>query len=124
MTYRMTLSCNDPFTALVGDCVIIDRRLDAPELLPGGDPFQQRLLGRLRADRFLARYAVPGYQYPMMYTIHADNSYYATWLNNQVAFLRDSQLACTQQVPETGPGCAAASGTAGDLSRLDSLTPG
>lgn len=107
MTYRMALSCADPFTALVGDCFIINQRLDTLNYCPGVIPFSNAYSEGSEQIGSWRGMPYPGYQYPMMYAIHTDNNYYATWLNNQVAFLRDSQLAYAQQVPETGPGCAA-----------------
>lgn len=107
MTYRMSLSCSEPWTAKVGDCTIIDHRDDALAYCPGVIPFSNiysegsEQIGSWRGMPY------PGYQYPLMYAIHADNARYATWMNNQVAFLRDSQLAYAQQVPVLGPGCAA-----------------
>lgn len=107
ITYRMSLSCDEPFSACVGDCTIIDQRLDALAYCPGVIPFSNiysegsEQIGSWRGMPY------PGYQYPMMYAIHTDNERYTTWMNNQVTFLRDSQLAYAQQVPEVGPGCAA-----------------
>ena len=107
MGYRMRLSCAQPWTALVGECTAMDHRLDALAYCPGVVPFSNIYAAGAQQIGSWRGMPYPGYQYPMVYAIHSDNSRYATWMRNQVAFLRDSQLAYAQQVPEVGPGCAA-----------------
>lgn len=107
MTYRMALSCSEPWDGIVGDCTIIDYRLDSLAYCPGVIPFSN--IYEEGTEQIGAWHGMPypGYQYPMMYAIHADTGKYAWWLENQIAFLWDSQQAYHQQVGELGPGCAA-----------------
>lgn len=107
MTYRMSLFCTEPWTGLVGDCTILDYRLDSLAYCPGVVPFSN--IYEFGTEQIGAWHGMPypGYQYPFMYVIHKDKEKYAWWLENQIAFLYDSQVAYGQQIPEFGPGCAA-----------------
>lgn len=107
MTYRMALSCTEQWNGVVGDCTIIDYRLDSLAYCPGTIPFSN--IYEEGTDQIGAWHGMPypGYQYPFMYTIHADTEKYSWWLENQIAFLWDSQQAYQEQVGELGPGCAA-----------------
>lgn len=107
MTYRMTLNCSEAWQAKVGDCTIIDYRLDSLAYCPGVIPFSNIYAEGSEQIGAWHGMPYPGYQYPVMYAIHRNNEKYSTWLNNQISFLRDSQLAYAAQVGETGPGCAA-----------------
>lgn len=107
MTYRMALRCSEPWNGVVGDCTIINYRLDSLAYCPGVIPFSN--IYEEGTDQIGAWHGMPypGYQYPMMYTIQSDTEKYALWLNNQIDFFWDSQQAYFDQVGEMGPGCAA-----------------
>ncbi|MCG8709296.1 phage tail protein [Brenneria sp. 4F2] len=107
MTYRMALSCSEAWHAAIGDCTIIDYRLDSLAYCPGVIPFSN--IYSQGSDQIGAWHGMPypGYQYPLMYCLHSDATKYATWLSNQIDFLYDSQVAYQQQVGTLGPGCAA-----------------
>jgi hypothetical protein len=107
MTYRMALNSIEPWSGVVGDCKIVDYRLDSLAYCPGVIPFSN--IYSEGSEQIGAWHGMPypGYQYPLMYTLHRDNSKYSLWLQNQVDFMRDSQMAYEAQVGEMGPGCAA-----------------
>lgn len=108
MTYRMALNCSsEAWNGVVGDCTIIDYRLDSLAYCPGTIPFSN--IYEEGTEQIGAWHGMPypGYQYPFMYTIHEDTDKYAWWLENQIAFLWDSQQSYYEQIGELGPGCAA-----------------
>lgn len=107
MTYRMMLSCSEPWQGRVGDCTMIDYRLDSLAYTPGVIPFSNIYSEGTEQIGAWHGMPYPGYQYPFMYTVHADKTKYAWWLENQVKFMFDSQAAYSTKIGELGPGCAA-----------------
>lgn len=107
MTYRMMLNSSEPWKAVVGDCTIIDYRLDSLAYTPGTVPFSN--IYSEGSDQIGAWHGMPypGYQYPMMYVIHKHPENYAWWFQNQIDFMFESQAAYAQKVGQLGPGCAA-----------------
>lgn len=107
MTYRMMINSSEPWKAVVGDCTIIDYRLDSLAYCPGTIPFSN--IYSEGTDQIGAWHGMPypGYQYPFMYTIHKHPENYAWWFQNQIDFLFESQAAYSAKVGEFGPGCAA-----------------
>ncbi|WP_269914781.1 hypothetical protein [Acinetobacter sp. HY1485] len=107
LTFRVAFKGDDSWKATLGDCQIMDYRLDSLAYCPGVIPFSN--IYAEGTDQIGAWHGMPypGYQYPMMYTIHQDKSKYQTWLNNQIEFLYDSQVAYKEKVGISGPGCAA-----------------
>lgn len=106
MTYRMMLSCSEPWQGRVGDCTMIDYRLDSLDYTPGVIPFSNIYSEGTEQIGAWHGMPYPGYQWPMMYCIQQDNTY-DLWLKNQIDFLYDSQEEYFNQVQEMGPGCAA-----------------
>lgn len=107
MTYRMMLNCPESYKAVIGDCTMIDYRLDSLAYAPGVIPFSNIYSEGTEQIGAWHGMPYPGYQYPFMYTIHQDPTKYATWFNNQVQFMHDSQAAYSTMIGELGPGCAA-----------------
>lgn len=107
MTYRMMLNSSEPWKAVVGDCTIIDYRLDSLAYTPGTIPFSN--IYSEGSDQIGAWHGMPypGYQYPFMYTIHKHPENYAWWFQNQIDFMFESQAAYASKVGQLGPGCAA-----------------
>ena len=107
MTYRMMLNSSEAWKGVVGDCTIIDYRLDSLAYTPGVIPFSN--IYSEGTDQIGAWHGMPypGYQYPMMYVIHKHPENYAWWFQNQLQFLLDSQSAYAAKVGQMGPGCAA-----------------
>lgn len=106
LTFRIALRGGAEFDAKVGDCTIVDYRLDSLAYCPGTIPFTNSYLEGSEQLGAWHGMPYPGYQYPFMYSIHKDDRY-KLWLDNQIQFLYDSQLAYQQQIGELGPGCAA-----------------
>ncbi|HHS7556225.1 TPA: phage tail protein [Salmonella enterica] len=106
LTFRIVIRGSSAYTGLVGDCTVKDYRLDSLAYCPGTIPFSN--IYSEGAAQLGAWHGMPypGYQYPFMYTIHKDDRY-ADWLNNQITFMYDSQIAYNTQIGELGPGCAA-----------------
>lgn len=104
--FRAALTGDEAFTAVVGDCTILDYRHDSLAYSPGVIPFSN-IYGE-GTNQIGAWHGMPypGYQYPFMYTIHVTEKY-AEELANQIQFLYDSQEAYYKQVGILGPGCAA-----------------
>lgn len=107
MTYRMMLNSSEPWKAVVGDCTIIDYRLDSLAYCPGVIPFSN--IYSEGSDQIGAWHGMPypGYQYPFMYVIHKKPENYGWWFQNQLQFLLDSQSSYAAKVGQQGPGCAA-----------------
>lgn len=106
LTFRIAIRGASEFNALVGDCTIKDYRLDSLAYCPGTIPFSNIYSEGTAQLGAWHGMPYPGYQYPFMYAIHTDNRY-DDWLQNQVAFMYDSQQAYNTQIGELGPGCAA-----------------
>lgn len=106
ITFRGVLSGDQEWHARVGDCCIRDFRLDSLNYCPGTIPFSNIYSDGSSQIGGWHGMPYPGYQWPMMYCIHRDNTY-DLWLQNQIEFLFDSQEAYFNQVQEMGPGCAA-----------------
>lgn len=107
MTYRMMLNSSEAWKGVVGDCTIIDYRLDSLAFTPGVIPFSN--IYSEGSDQIGAWHGMPypGYQYPFMYTIHKKPENYAWWFQNQIDFMFQSQVAYASKVGQQGPGCAA-----------------
>jgi len=106
ITYNMKLTGDSAFTAKVGDCTILDFRLDSLSYCPGVIPFSNIYAEGTYQIGAWHGMPYPGYQYPLMYCIQSDPSY-DRWLNNQIDFLHDSQQWYGQQFGVTGPGASA-----------------
>lgn len=106
LTFRIGLRGGGEYDAKVGDCTIKDYRLDSLAYCPGTIPFSNNYSEGSEQLGAWHGMPYPGYQYPFMYTIHKDDRY-KLWLDNQIQFLYDSQLAYQRQLGELGPGCAA-----------------
>lgn len=107
MKYRVTLSCDEPFTAVLGDCYAINVRDDALTYCPGVIPFSN--IYSEGTDQISAWHGMPypGYQYPLIYCLNLGAGNYDRHLNNMINFLYDSQQAYSAQVGELGPTAAA-----------------
>lgn len=106
LTFRLAMKGKDVWKAKVGDCKILDYRLDSLAYCPGVIPFSNIYSEGTDQTNSWHGMPYPGYQYPMMYTIHKNANKYNQWLNNQVNFLYDSQMAYQKKVGILGPGCA------------------
>jgi hypothetical protein len=106
LTFRIVIRGGSAFTGKVGDCTIKDYRLDSLAYCPGTIPFSNIYSEGTYQLGAWHGMPYPGYQYPFMYTIHADDRY-KDWLLNQIRFMHDSQTNYQAQLGELGPGCAA-----------------
>lgn len=107
MTYRMMLNSSEAWKGVVGDCTMIDYRLDSLAYTPGTVPFSNIYSEGTEQIGAWHGMPYPGYQYPFMYTIHKHPENYAWWFQNQIEFLFQSQVAYASKVGQLGPGCAA-----------------
>ena len=91
MYFRITVQASSPHTAKLGDCTIIDYKLDSLNYTPGIIPFSNI------SDPNTALYdgwrgiPYPGYQYPSLYCF-AGRDIDWTRLNNSIDFLYDAQM--------------------------------
>lgn len=103
MKYRVTLSCDEPFTATLGDCVALNVRDDALAYTPGLIPFSN--IYAEGTDQISAWHGMPypGYQYPLIYCLNLGNGKYDRHLANMIQFMYDAQKAYKDQIGELGP---------------------
>lgn len=101
LLYRLTLSCEEPFTALLGDCTVIGFRDDSLAYCPGVIPFSN--IYEEGSPQIGAWHGMPypGYQYPMIYCL--DPIIYKRHLDNMIDFLWDSQNWYAQKIGVMGP---------------------
>ena len=91
MYFRITVQASSPHTAKLGDCTIIDYKLNSLNYTPGIIPFSNI------SDPNTALYdgwrgiPYPGYQYPSLYCF-AGRDIDWTRLNNSINFLYDAQM--------------------------------
>ena len=91
MYFRITVQASSPHTAKLGDCTIIDYKLNSLNYTPGIIPFSNI------SDPNTALYdgwrgiPYPGYQYPSLYCF-AGRDIDWTRLNNSIDFLYDAQM--------------------------------
>lgn len=91
MYFRITVSGDNPYSAKLGDCTIIDYKTNSLYYTPGLIPFSNI------SDPNTALYdgwrglPYPGYQYPTLYCFEGQNIDW-TRLNNTIDFLYDSQM--------------------------------
>lgn len=104
--FRLAFRCTEAFHALLGDCTILEPRLDSLAYCPGIIPFSNIYAEGTPMIGYWHGMPYPGYQYPLMYCLQPDERY-DWWLQNQIDFLWDSQEAYWHQTNEMGPGCAA-----------------
>ncbi|GAB7531609.1 hypothetical protein PS3A_40230 [Pseudomonas sp. 3A(2025)] len=105
LLYRVTLSCSEPFTALLGDCTVIGYRDDSLAYTPGVIPFSN--IYEEGSEQIGAWHGMPypGYQYPMIYCLEPQK--YARHLTSMVDFMYDSQQWYYAKFGELGPGASA-----------------
>lgn len=91
MYFRVTVSSENPYTAKLGDCTILDYKLDSLNYTPGIIPFSNI------SDPNTALYdgwrgiPYPGYQYPSLYCFKGRDIDWVR-MNNSIDFLYDSQM--------------------------------
>ncbi|MGL4616511.1 MAG: phage tail protein [Shewanella sp.] len=107
MMYRLEIGTKDPagLNARVGDCTVLNYRLDSLNYTPGIIPFSN--IYEEGSDQIGAWHGMPypGYQYPFIYCLDYDR--FQTEMDNMVTFLHDSQMWYESQFGELGP-CASA----------------
>lgn len=101
MTYRMVMSCSEPFVGLVGDCTVVKFRDDSLAYCPGVIPFSN--IYSEGSEQIGAWHGMPypGYQYPLIYCF--DLVKYGRHLSNMINFLYDSQQWYANHIGELGP---------------------
>jgi len=106
LQYRLTVSGQAQFRALVGDCTIRDYRNDSLAYCPGVIPFSN--IYSEGADQIGAWHGMPypGYQYPFIYCVDPLDQY-VNELKHMVDFLYDSQQWYQQRFGQLGPGASA-----------------
>ena len=104
LKYRITLSCDEAFTAKVGDCTLLNVRDDPLAYTPGVIPFSNIYMsGAMQFDGWHGM-PYPGYQYPMIFcTGDLSIPSESTRLSNMVDFLYDSQQWYNNQFGVLGP---------------------
>lgn len=100
--FTLELSAAAPFTAVIGDCTMRDYRLDSLAYCPGTIPFSNAYVEGSSQFGSWRGLPYPGYQYPMIYTIH-DDPQYDTWIDNQIEFLWDAQQWYATEMGVLGP---------------------
>jgi len=103
MKYRVTLSCEEPFTAYLGDCTALRFRDDSLAYCPGVIPFSN--IYAEGTDQISSWHGMPypGYQYPLIYCLNLGSGNYDRHLTNMINFLYDSQQAYARIIGELGP---------------------
>lgn len=103
LNFRLTLGTTDTagMSALIGDCTVIDYRLDSLSYTPGLIPFSN--IYEDGTDQIGAWHGMPypGYQYPFIYTVSDSNQ--DVRLTNMVDFLYDAQQWYFSRFGELGP---------------------
>lgn len=102
LKYRVTLSCDEAFNAVLGDCTVIGFRDDSLLYTPGCVPYSNIYVeGSMQFDGWHGM-PYPGYQYPFMFC-HTLDSSTITKLGNMIDFLYDSQQWYNSQFSILGP---------------------
>lgn len=104
--YSVTFSAPSIYRVVLGDCTIIDFRVDSLDYCPGVIPFSN--IYQEESEQIGAWHGLPypGYQAPVIYALEfSENDF--TKLNNCIDFLYDSQRAFYSQFGELGPGASA-----------------
>lgn len=94
-------------TFKIGDCYIKNPRLDSVRYTPGVIPFSNSYITGSSQIGDWRGLPYPGYQWPMMYCIQKNHDWYQVWLQNQIDFIYDAQVAYTEKWGEVGPEAAA-----------------
>ncbi|EAP3072091.1 phage tail protein [Salmonella enterica] len=104
--YRLTFSADNPYTAKLGDCTVLDYENDNLAYTPGVIPFSN--IYNPDSKQFDGWHGIPypGYQYPFVFT-HDDTVAGTIRLNNMVNFLYDSQQWYYKKFGQLGPGASA-----------------
>lgn len=103
--FTLTVRADAAYTAVVGDCTILDYRDDSlmycPGVIPMSNIYQEgtSILGAWRGLPY------PGYQYPGVFCL--GDSVQGVRLNNVIDFLYDSQQWYLTQMGILGPGASA-----------------
>lgn len=106
MNYRVNVACDDEgFRFVMGDCEVIDYRIDSLKYVPGVIPFSNIYEDGTEQIGAWHGMPYPGYQYPFVYCLRPD--FYRTQLLNMVDFLYDSQIAYDANIGVMGPVAAA-----------------
>lgn len=90
MYFRITVSGENPYTAKLGDCVIIDYKLNSLYYTPGIIPFSNISDPNTALFDGWRGLPYPGYQYPTLYCFKGMNIDY-TRLQESINFLYDAQ---------------------------------
>lgn len=101
LNYRLTLACEEPFTAVVGDCTVIGYRDDSLAYTPGLIPFSNIYEEGVYQIGSWHGMPYPGYQYPFIYCLEPVK--YSRHLINMIDFLYDSQQWYFTKFGELGP---------------------
>lgn len=96
-----------PCTFQIGDCLVENYRLDSVRYTPGVIPFSNAYINGSSQIGDWRGLPYPGYQWPMMYCIQKNHNWFDVWLNNQIDFMYDAQVAYTDKWGEVGPEAAA-----------------
>lgn len=104
--YRLTFSAANPYTALLGDCKVLDYDIDNLAYTPGVVPFSN--IYNTESQQFDGWHGMPypGYQYPFIFT-HDDSDLGKLRMTNMVNFLYDSQQWYANRFGQLGPGASA-----------------
>ena len=104
--YRITFQAAHPYTALLGDCTLLNHRRDGLFCTPGVMPFSN--IYQADSQQFDGWHGMPypGYQYPFIF-VHAAADPDGVMLNNMVEFLWQSQQWYQQQFGVLGPSASA-----------------
>ena len=91
MYFRIALQAQNPYSAKLGDCVIIDYKLNSLYYTPGIIPFSNISDPNTALFDGWRGLPYPGYQYPVLYCFAGENIEY-TRLTESINFLYDSQM--------------------------------
>lgn len=91
MYFRITVQSSSPYNAKLGDCVIIDYKLNSLYYTPGIIPFSNISDPNTALFDGWRGLPYPGYQYPTLYCFDGLNIDY-TRLNESINFLYDAQM--------------------------------
>ena len=106
--FRVDISCEEPYTALIGDCTIKDPMEGAIAYTPGVIPFSNNPLPDAPLFDAWRGLPYPGYQYPFIYTHDEDSpGRWTSRLETMSKFLLDSQLWYQKKFGVLGPGASA-----------------
>lgn len=91
MYFRITVQGSNPYNAKLGDCVIIDYKLNSLYYTPGIIPFSNISDPNTALFDGWRGLPYPGYQYPTLYCFKGQNIDY-TRLEESINFLYDAQM--------------------------------